>query len=235
MRGPSESGLALADKDISVICLDSGNNADSLYSAALAEGFAQTIDEEYFASRESVSIFRTDRVPGSDYASRDSLVALLMETEADVAFIMDLDRPQSMLRLYAYDSMNPKDSVYRYVMSITDTAMSAEEGRKTGASAAKHFRSTWKRQSLQVVYYDFGNDWLEAAEAAYGHRWKDAMNIWLEIASSTKNMEKKGCAEYNIALACYMLGNRGLAAEWLDRSDKDYYISPSVTLRKYLK
>lgn len=239
MRGPSKSGLSLSDKNISVICLDNGNRSDSLYTAAISEGFAQSIENEYFASQESVGIFRTPKTPGADYAAKDSLVALLMETEADVAFVMDWEKATSRLRLYAYDSMNPKDSVYRYVMDITDSATQAsvEGGKKTGANMARFFSSTWKRQSLPVVYYDSmgGQAWIDAAEAAYEYRWKDAMEIWLEIASSTRNMEKKGCAEYNIALACYMLGNRELAIEWLDRSDKDYYISPSVTLRKYLK
>ena len=32
---------------------------------------------------------------------------------------------------------------------------------------------------------------------------------------------KKACAEYNIAVACYMLGDYALALEWLDRSDAD--------------
>ena len=50
--------------------------------------------------------------------------------------------------------------------------------------------------------------------------WKGAMDIWLEFLS-TKDMMKKASAEYNIAVACYMLGEFDLALEWLDRSDAD--------------
>ena len=34
-------------------------------------------------------------------------------------------------------------------------------------------------------------------------------------------MMKKATAEYNIAVACYMLGDFDLATQWLDRSDAD--------------
>jgi hypothetical protein len=34
-------------------------------------------------------------------------------------------------------------------------------------------------------------------------------------------MMKRASAEYNIAVACYMLGDFDLALEWLDRSDAD--------------
>ena len=57
------------------------------------------------------------------------------------------------------------------------------------------------------------------------------MDIWLELLSS-KDMLKRSCAEYNIAVACYMLGDLDLASEWLDRSDTDNRLAQSDALRK---
>ena len=48
----------------------------------------------------------------------------------------------------------------------------------------------------------------------------------------TNNTLKRSCAEFNIATACYMLGDNELALKWLDRSDEDYPVSLSSGLRK---
>ena len=45
-------------------------------------------------------------------------------------------------------------------------------------------------------------------------------------------MLKRSCAEYNIAIACLMLGDAELAIEWLDRSDADCNLPMSEALRK---
>ena len=37
----------------------------------------------------------------------------------------------------------------------------------------------------------------------------------------SKDAMKRASAEYNIAVACYMLGDLELASEWLDRSDAE--------------
>jgi len=43
---------------------------------------------------------------------------------------------------------------------------------------------------------------------------------------------KRACAEYNISVACYMLGDYTLALEWLDLSDKDNKLPISDAMRK---
>lgn len=51
----------------------------------------------------------------------------------------------------------------------------------------------------------------------------------------TGNIEKRACLEYNIATACLLLGQKSLAAEWLDRSDKDMKRPSSDWLRKKIE
>jgi hypothetical protein len=46
------------------------------------------------------------------------------------------------------------------------------------------------------------------------------MDQWFKLLDSYDLM-KRACAEYNIAVACYMLGDYALAEQWLDRSDAD--------------
>ena len=49
---------------------------------------------------------------------------------------------------------------------------------------------------------------------------------------SSNDLLRRSCAEYNIAVACYMMGEYELASEWLDRSDKDNKLPLSDGLRK---
>ena len=43
------------------------------------------------------------------------------------------------------------------------------------------------------------------------------MDIWFEFLESHDAL-KRAAAEYNIAVACYMLGDFVLAQQWLDKS-----------------
>ena len=70
-----------------------------------------------------------------------------------------------------------------------------------------------------IAYYD-SSKWYEGLVRADQYDWKGAMDIWIGLLDS-KDMMKRSAAEYNIAVACYMLGDYHLALEWLDRSDAD--------------
>ncbi len=56
----------------------------------------------------------------------------------------------------------------------------------------------------------------------------------VRLTCESKDMLKRSCAEYNIAIACLMLGDAELAIEWLDRSDADCKLPMSDVLRKRL-
>ena len=70
---------------------------------------------------------------------------------------------------------------------------------------------------------------LDRAEA---YDWKGAMDQWFLLLNSNDPL-RRSCAEYNIAVACYMLGDYSLASQWLDRSDADSKLpNMSDNLRK---
>ena len=92
------------------------------------------------------------------------------------------------------------------------------------------FKSQWKHEQYSIFYFET-DKWYKALELADAYDWRGAMDIWLELLSS-KDMLKRSCAEYNIAVACYMLGDLDLASEWLDRSDTDNRLAQSDALRK---
>lgn len=238
MRGPSKSGISLCGKGVSVLYLEQGGQSDSLLLASISEGFAQAVEKDCFGGEEAVEIysFRKDGAP--DYTSKEALVNLVVETGSDVVFLFEKE-DEKELRLSVYDALNPKDSVYRYfypcgnISNLIDS-VSEKELRSLGGTLAGKFLSVWTEGSYSVVYFEYGEQaWQTGAEAAADYRWKDAIDAWMTILG-TKNLQKRGCAEYNIALACYMLGQKTLAIEWLDKADTDYFIYPSVVLRKHL-
>ena len=156
------------------------------------------------------------------------------------------------IRLYVYDSMG-RDTVQVFKGSSDTrfkTFCSPDEsdadvqwriwsglqqgGNRAGIAAAQKFLSTWKTEGYTFVYYESPDAWGQAAQAAYEYRWHEAMRIWMTLLD-TKNLQKRSCAEYNIAQACFLLGDYDLAAKWLDRSDQDQPISLSPGLRKRIK
>ena len=90
---------------------------------------------------------------------------------------------------------------------------------------------TWKSEQYTVIYFDSPEAWNTASEAAYNFKWHDAVKEWMTLVD-TNNLMRRSCAEYNIALGCYMMGDNELALKWLDRSDADYPVSLSSGLRK---
>ena len=81
------------------------------------------------------------------------------------------------------------------------------------------FKAQWKHEQFSIVYFD-GTKWYEALVLAEGYDWKGAMDIWFTLLD-TNDMMKRASAEYNIAVACYMLGDFSLADEWLKKSKAD--------------
>lgn len=57
------------------------------------------------------------------------------------------------------------------------------------------------------------------------------MDIWMTFLD-TNDPLKRSSAEYNIAVACYMLGDYALAKEWLELSDNDNRLPLSDALHK---
>lgn len=273
MRYPSKSGLDLAGKSLAVVYLERDSQKDSVFNEYLANGFASSLEKEYFGGEQAVNLYRKTLDAEGDWSSADSLRSLVMSTGDDVVFLFDSpefgnvsvsDRQVSpgdtalfydvsvplKIRLYAYDSMGGKDTVMVWngsrVLKQTvsaDVYTSREDvpemlwksmsvsGETVGQMSSKIFMPTWTAEQYTVVYYDTPEAWNKASEAAYDFKWKEAMSIWMTLLD-TGNLSKRACAEYDIALACYMLGDNALALKWLDQSDADSKLSLSAGLRK---
>lgn len=229
MRHPSRSGMELAGKIVSVISMDGEDERENLVCGNMADAFAKALEEGYGTGEGSVGLFCVDR--NSDYTSRDSLVSLLMQTGSDVVFLMDVSSSGSMtsaglpvkVNIYAYDAMDKEEKVKHFtgtkvLAASTDEGL-VEEASKTGKLVADPFESQWKQEQYSVAYYDTAK-WYESVIRAEQYDWKGAMDIWIELLD-TRDLMKKASAEYNIAVACYMMGDYYLAEEWLDRSDAD--------------
>ena len=240
MRYPSRSGIELAGKIVSVVYLTDGNKEGDEFNANLAVGFAGALEKDYATGEGSVGVYSLKDL-GGIYSQKDTLVNLLMDTGSDVVFLFDkADIVQSgdelnkfNIKLYCFDAMNKVENVHRFVGSKVvnvKTENIAKEAENAGEVIAGSFMSQWKHEQYSIVYYE-NEKWYDALIRAEAYDWKGAMEIWMNLLSSS-DMLKKSCAEYNIAVACYMLGDYQLATEWLDQSDKDNKLPLSEALRK---
>ena len=166
----------------------------------------------------------------------------------DSSFVSNGNIPYTM-KLYCYDGMNKEDRVQAFggtAMAIPEvysngkddsTVATAKawkslgiEGWDAGVKIADSFKSQWKHEQYSIIYYE-GEKWYAALEKAEQYDWKGAIDIWMDLLS-TNDLMKRACAEYNISVACYMLGDYALAKEWLDLSDKENKLPLSDALRK---
>jgi len=241
VKYPSLSGVELSGRSMGVVYTYTDVPEDSLFSANLAEGFARKLEENYFSGETLLDIYTIHRNPEGNYGQIDTLVRLVMDTECDVVFLIDCERgveneasngdsyPLSM-GLYAYDSLDPEDGGVKFfkgaVNSVTD-----EMAEDLGKKAASKFSTNWKRENYSIYYFYDSNAWWEAYSAAADMNWAEALKQWISLAD-TNNLLKRSCAEYNAALACYMLGDMSFALKWLDMSDSDDKRPVSDALRK---
>ena len=276
MRHPSKSGVDLAGKDISVVYLETDNTVANTFSEGMANGFAYTLEQDYETGEGSVGVYRMAMSPDGNYASKDSLFNILMDTGADVVFLFDTVRlgtiviggatrvasPTSeesayisrasmpyTMKLYCFDGMDQKEQVKtfggtsvarpdvysdgkRTSKELMNKAMKDidKDGWDAGVLVADSFKSQWKHEQYSIVYYETER-WYNALLRAEDYDWKGAMDIWLELLDS-KDVMKRSCAEFNISVACYMLGDYRLASQWLDRSDEDNKLPISDAMRK---
>ena len=243
MRYPSKSGIELAGKIVSVVYLTDGDKIGDDFNSALAGGFASALEQDYSTGEGSVGVY-TIEDRGGKYSQKDTLVNLLMDTGSDVVFLFDKvgvtksseDVNKFNIRLYCFDAMNQAENVYSFVGSTMVNSKSENlqnEAAKAGDIVAGSFKSQWKHEQYSIVYYE-NEKWYNALMRAEMYDWKGAMKIWMDLLS-TKDLLKRSCAEYNIAVACYMLGDYALATEWLDRSDEDNELPVSSALRKRIE
>ena len=235
MRHKSEAGLDLTGKNVSVAYPTASDSALGAYMESFADGFAWSLQDQYKQSIDGVGVYA---LPGSgtEYASRDSLVNVLMKTGSDVVFLFDkLDFSSVSLR--CYDAMNQDDKMLSYAgqtgISPSDISSLPTEAWDKGKSLATSFIPQWKHEQYSIIYFET-EKWYKAALYADQYYWKQAMDIWFELLNSN-DVLKRSSAAYNISVACYMLGDYELASLWLDRSDYENKLQFSDALRKRIK
>lgn len=276
MRYPSKAGIDLVGKNVSVVYLENKDRAAAEFNSHMADGFAYALEEEYGTGEGSVAIYSMDRSSKGNYAHKDTLFNLLMDTGADVVFLIDTVKLGSMrvdgatrvasttsrdssylsvahmpftMKMYSFDSMDKTATVKNYggsseaqpIVYSDGKDSSAEQYAKARASLpsaawdvgkeiSESFKSQWKHEQYSITYFD-SEKWYQALDRAEAYDWKGAMDVWMELLK-TNDLMRRSCAEYNIAVACYMLGDYGLASEWLDLSDEDNLLPLSDALRK---
>lgn len=153
------------------------------------------------------------------------------------------------LKMYGYDAMDKKEEVRAFggtaiaqppVYSDGNSSQAQlkvkaydalpAEGWSAGEMVGDAFASQWKVEGFSITYFG-SQKWIDALEKADRFDWQGAMDIWFTLLDS-KDVLKRSCASYNIAVACYLLGDYRLSEEWLDLSDKESELPLSASLRK---
>lgn len=240
MRYPSKSGIELFGKVVSVVYLAEGDKTADTFNASMAQGFASELEKDYGTGEGSVGVYSLED-KGGVYSQKDTLINLLMDTDCDAVFLFDKVGMQSVgentvkfsIKLYCFDAMNKDEKVFSFVgntvMNVSVDDLS-KEATMTGEVIAETFKSQWKHEQYSIIYFET-EKWYNALMKAQNYDWIGAMDIWMGLLS-TNDQYRRSCAEYNIAVACYMLGDYDLAIEWLDISDKDNLLPVSDALRK---
>lgn len=236
-RQVSRSGVDLVGKNISVIYGQNGQLREDTFLEGMAEGFSQALGQKYQDSVGDINLCSLKSA--SEYANRDSLLNLLIETGADVVFLFDTLACRSQTTysfiLKCYDGMNANDRVQLFSGSFVARNKEVGDALKkeavdAGEDVATAFEPQWKPELFSIYYYD-NTKWYTAIEKSAQFDWKGAMDIWISLIK-TKDSKKRACLSYNIATACYMLGQYELASEWLDRADNDAELLVSNGLRQ---
>ena len=134
MRHPSKSGIDLSRKSMSVVYMDDAQ-ADTTFSNGVASSLARSLEEDYFAGREAIGVYK---IP-VDSVSLELMHNLVIDSGDDVIFLigpptfgevsLGETKPVSYLvsvdsafvtqaqipynaKLFVYDSMDKEDKLH---------------------------------------------------------------------------------------------------------------------------
>lgn len=172
MRQASASGVDLSRRSLSVVYLDGTNTTDSLFDRSAASALARALEDDYFDGRQEVGLYH---IPTPDSVSLALMHSLVMDTDADVvfllsshvgepslaastevpgatvvdsAFVCPVDLPVST-RLTVYDSMG-EDKLLRFNGSATLRDEVYHSGLLSSEAIASAARRQGDRQGEQV-------------------------------------------------------------------------------------
>lgn len=237
MLHPSKAGVDLTGKNVAVIYGQEGVYPNDLFVESMAGGFARNIKDRCKDAVGEVNVCSLRSA--QNYANRDSMLNLLVETGADVVFLLDkvaLNGSSLSFIIKCYDAMYQGDKLQLFSGNYVVESMNGNEAVKTegwdaGKTVAAAFEPQWKHEQYSLYYFE-SEAWYTALEKAEAFDWKGAMDIWILLLQQSNDQLKRSCASYNIATACYMMGDYHLASRWLDNADKLADLLVSEGLRK---
>lgn len=220
-RYPSKSGLDLAGKNVSVIYLENGTEYKDGFSASMAESLAYNLEKDYGTGEGSVGVFRMTKSAGGNYASKDTLFNLLMDTGSDLVFLIDTIRfgemtiggpskvayvtsPDSStvnvgsipfnLRMYSYDAMNKSEEVKNF----GGTAIAQPDVYSNGTLSAEQLKAA-AYKALPAEGWAAG----EMLSQSFASQWKvEGYSIvyfdspkWLAAAEKADQLDWKGAMD----------------------------------------
>ena len=240
VRQPSVSGVDLEHKSMALVTMET---PDSLFDRNVVSVMAGVLEQDYFGGKETIGIYR---IPAADTVSLGTMHNLVMETGADVIFVMNsvIDLPDTTAMklpmrttLSVYDSMG-KDKVLTFKGSTLFLPEQYAEGfpqeaERVGSRIASRFVSQWKTESFSLYYFEDINaaKWESALSYASAGSFAKAIDIWAEFAASGTEI-KRAAACYDIAMAFYLLEDPLMASRWLDQADALENLTLSSGLRK---
>lgn len=240
-RQPSPSGIDMGGKTMSIVYLESENGMDSLFNNKVSDALAIALEEDYFDGEQAIGIYRVTKKDGSSYSDRDTLARYVMTLDTDVVMLLDtpeiVDSSAAGLRvqrsnLYVYDSQGRDEVVSLNCDIKTPRIIPASSALTVGRSLSVPLKSEWKTEMYTLIYYDTMDiRWENAIYLADEFKWDEAISLWMDLLS-TKNIDMRSSAMYNIAMGCYMLKEYELADEWIRRSDETQVLSLSSGMHK---
>ena len=123
------------------------------------------------------------------------------------------------------DLNNLNTVAYRYLPDLSN---------KIGEVLASSLTPQWETQEKLLITYSGERVWEKAYQLAYDFKWKEAINIWMQLASS-QNPKKASCAAYNIAVACQISEDYKLAKQWAEFGLEKYNFKELALLYQEVK
>ena len=226
MRTVSKSGVDLNGKLISVVYLDDGRPENTAFSRGMASGFASSLEKDYGMPEGAIGLYSMPLDKGSDYASRDSLFNILMDTGVDVVFMFDTVRFGSMtvsapakiaskasadsaylstcsipfsMKLFCYDGMNQADKVRSFTGSSNASPDIYSDGNQS--------RDALRQKAFAVLETEAVSSGNTISES-FSPQWKTeqfsfmyfANETWYSAIEKAANFDWKGATEIWIGM-----------------------------------
>lgn len=226
MRHPSKSGVDIMGKNVSVVYLENDDKTATGFNASMADGFAYTLEQDYGYPQGTIGVYRMRHVEGGNYASKDSLFNILMDTGADLVFLFDTvdfgaltvggpskvsysTSPDSSyvsegmasftMKMYCFDGMDEKERVQAFGGTSIARPEVFSNGKIDGTIA--NLRA---RQALPAEGWDAGVMVAESFKSQWKHEQYSVVYFdtkpWYDALEKAEQYDWKGAMDIWIGL-----------------------------------